>query len=255
VGGRGSRGVEPSYDSGRGGGGGAAAPAAACARVGDRFFRDGAAVHAAGVGLTASARTWRAGDGTKRIDRRRRRCTARTFARLTARARTHNQARQTRVATALTDGKVGRGTRRACVREFERRRRATEPAGEWGNARARVERSRWTIGGGGGFRRPGPGPPRRSPPPAARNDDGGRPMGGGRGGVRARRNRLLCRTGPTGCTPARRATSLGRFIARSSVERFASSVRTLPWSVSSSRRRSPSRRDFFFLIDHRFEFF
>lgn len=61
-------------------------------------------------------------------------------------------------------------------------------------------------------------------------------MGGGRGGVRARRDRLLYRTGPTGCTPTRCATSLGPFIARSSVERIASSVRTLPWSVSRRRR-------------------
>lgn len=63
-------------------------------------------------------------------------------------------------------------------------------------------------------------------PTTGARDDGGRPMGGGRGGVGARRNRLLYRTGPTGCTPARRATSLGRFIARSSVERCVSSVRT-----------------------------
>lgn len=85
-------------------------------------------------------------------------------------------------------------------------------------------------------------------------------MGGGRGGVGTDRNRLLCRTGPTGCgTPARRrrrrtraTTTLGPFIARSSAERFASSVRTLHRD-RARRRRHPRvvvvrRRVFFFFF-------
>lgn len=85
---------------------------------GDRFFRDGTAVHAAGVGLTLSADAWRAGGGTKRIDRRRhrRRRTARAVARLVARTHPQYCERKTHVASALPCWWRGGAWIAACVR-------------------------------------------------------------------------------------------------------------------------------------------
>lgn len=169
------------------------------------------------------------------------------------RARTHPQSNATDPRRYGANWWQGGAWNKASVREWIRVAAAsrTEPAGEWETERARVARRRFTFGGMGGLRGPGPGPPWRSPPPAARSDDGGRPMGGGRGGVR---NRLLC--GPV------------RLVAPRHVVRHLSvgSLRGCPSSVSCrlcARYRGPlavassfavtSR--FFFLIDHRFEFF
>lgn len=173
-------------------------------------------------GARADGRTGGGRGATQRIDRR------------GGGARSLSSRRARSLASTAGCGGGGGGQRRRCADErptdtgvVGERFRGARPSGR--------RRRRGTAGG----RRLG----RDEPPPPARVTMADRQWAGDAVGSAHAVTASFTRTGPTGCTPVRRATSLGRFIARSSVERCVSSVRTyrgppslvvVPFAVASS---------------------